>query len=75
MKYKDFWKIAKNDMMTCQYNYTGYYAIQVNYISNNIWISEDYSNIIGSQMNSLNGLGSFQVQDESSQSTVSFSLT
>jgi len=32
-------------MMSCQYNFTGYYALQVNYITNNKFLSEEYSNI------------------------------
>jgi len=27
-------------MMSCQYNFTGYYAVQVNYITNNNFVSE-----------------------------------
>lgn len=61
-------------MMSCQYNFTGYYALQVNYISNNNFASEEFSNIVGSTINSLTGLNGFQVQDNGQSSIISFSL-
>ena len=50
-------------MLGCQYNFTGYYAIQVNYVSNNLQANEDYSNIIGSTMGGITGLSGFTVND------------
>ena len=50
-------------MMTLQYNYTGYYAIQFNYIQNDIWYSQEYSNIVGSVMTGIDGLQGFNVVD------------
>jgi hypothetical protein len=62
-------------MLGCQYNFTGYYAIQVNYVSANVQASEEYSNIVGSLMNGVAGLSGFSVNDAIEESSVTFSLT
>ncbi len=62
-------------MMSCEYNFTGYYAIQVNYINANQWFSEEYSNVVGSTMNSLVGLDKFEVADEPKTSAINIQLS
>lgn len=50
-------------MLSCQYNFTGYYALQVNYVSNNQQFTQEHSNIIGSSMSGVTGLSAFTVGD------------
>lgn len=57
-------------MLNLQYNYTGHYAIQVNFVENNQFSSLEYSNIVGSSLNSLNSLTSFTVNDQNQLSTI-----
>lgn len=62
-------------MLNLQYNFTGYYAVQVNFVENNQFSSLEYSNIVGSSLNSLNSLGLFTVNDQNQLSTIEFTLT
>jgi hypothetical protein len=51
----DFWLTSKSTTMNINYNYTGYYAIQVNTINSANTITEEMSNIPNSNMNNLFG--------------------
>ena len=70
----EFWQRPKNEMLGCQYNFTGFYAVQVNFVSNNVQTSEELSNIVGSSMGGVTGLSGISVNDDKDQSVVSFAL-
>ena len=62
-------------MLACQYNFTGYHAVQVSYMANNLQIVEDSSNIIGSTMGGVAGLSAISVSDDKSETLIKFSLS
>ena len=61
-------------MLACQYNFTGYHAVQVSYMANNMQIVEDSSNVVGSTMGGVTGLSGLTVSDDKSEALVKFSL-
>lgn len=61
-------------MLNLQYNFTGYYAVQVNCVENNQFSSLEYSNIVGSSLNTLTSVSSFTVNDQNQLSTIEFTL-
>jgi len=61
-------------MLACQNNFTGYHAVQVSYMANNLQIVEDSSNIIGSTMGGVVGLSAISVSDDKSETLIKFSL-
>lgn len=48
--YLDFWVDPKLNQMNVNYNFTGYYAIQVNSLTGSIASVDEYSNIPGNGM-------------------------
>lgn len=62
--------------MNVNYNYTGYYAVQVNYLNSGAFKTHEYSNIPG---NGIATIASFSASvsnnDQSNTSTVSIALT
>lgn len=72
----DFWTDTHTQIMNVNYNYTGFYAVQVNYLNSGTFNTHEYSNIPGNAIPALTSFSaSVSNNDQFNTSTVSIALT
>jgi hypothetical protein len=73
--HEDFWTDTHSTLMTVNYNYTGFYAVQVNYLSGSTTLTDEYSNIPGNSMTSpLSTVRSVSLTTDDQRNTTSAAL-